>query len=169
MKPDEIRSLYDYNAWANQRVLSTCEPLTPEQFGRDLGASFRSVRDTLVHILGAEWIWLERWNGRSPRELPVTWSFADLADVRTRWSEIERKQLAFVRGLSEAELSHVIEYRNVRGNRFSYPLQSMLHHVVNHSTYHRGQISSMLRQLGAQPRSTDLLRYLDVLAGNPED
>jgi uncharacterized damage-inducible protein DinB len=169
MEPDEVRELYNYNAWANHRTLDACAALTEEQFIRDLRSSFRSVRDTIVHILGAEWIWLERCNGRSPGALPSPEPFASVSGVRARWGEIERDQLAFVGGLSAADLDRVIEYRNMRGNRFAYPLRRILRHAVNHSTYHRGQVASMLRQLGIAPAATDLLRYYDVLDGNSEE
>lgn len=169
MELETIRALYDYNTWANHRVLEACGALTEEQFHRDLGSSFRSVRGTVVHILGAEWVWLERWHGRSPAALPADWEFPDLASVRARWGEIEGAFGKFVAGLAPADLDRVIAYRNFRGNPFAYPLRSMLHHVVNHSTYHRGQVTTMLRQLGAQARPTDLLRYYDVLAGQPEE
>ncbi len=169
MTPEQVRALYDYNAWANHRVLDACEVLAPEQFTRDLGSSFRSVRDTLAHILGAEWVWLERWHGRSPTALPTAHQFDNLASLRVRWAEVERDLMNFVAGLSGAGLDRVIDYRNTRGNRFAYPLRSMLQHLVNHGTYHRGQVATLLRQLGAQPRATDLLRYYDALAGQPED
>lgn len=169
MTPEEVHSLYDYNAWANHRVLDGCEALTEGQFARNLCASFPSVRDTLVHIMGAEWVWLERWNGRSPNSVPWTAAFAHAAEDRARWAGIERNLLDFVAAVAAPDLGRVVEYRNLRGNRFACPLQSMLLHLVNHGTYHRGQVTSMLRQLGAEPRATDLLRYLDVLAGNPED
>jgi uncharacterized damage-inducible protein DinB len=169
MEPDEVRELYDYNVWANHCILDASAALTEEQFFRDLRSSFRSVRDTIVHILGAEWIWLERCNGRSPGALPPPEPFVSVSHVRARWGEIERDQLEFVRGLSAADLDRVIDYRNQRGNRFAYPLQKVLRHVVNHSTYHRGQVASMLRQLGVVPAATDLLLYYDVLDGNLEE
>ena len=64
-----IRQLYDYNHWADRRILAIASKLTSEEFIRPMGNSFSSVRDTLAHILGAEWIWLERWQGRSPKNL----------------------------------------------------------------------------------------------------
>jgi uncharacterized damage-inducible protein DinB len=169
MEPDEVRELYDYNAWANHRILDASAALTEEQFFRDVRSSFRSVRDTIVHILGAEWIWLERCNGRSPGALPSPEPFVSVSHVRARWEEIERDQLEFVHGLSAVDLDRVIGYRNQRGNRFAYSLPKILRHVVNHSTYHRGQVASMLRQLGVAPAATDLLRYYDVLDGNLEE
>lgn len=169
MDLEEARHLYDFNSWANGRILTACEALAPEQFTRDMGASFRSVRDTLLHILGAEWIWLERWKGRSPAALPSAQQLPTFSEARTWWQGIDSNLRKFVAGLKREDLDQVIQYRNFLGHSFSYPLQSMLRHVVNHSTYHRGQVASMLRQLGAKPPATDLLRYYDVLAGNPEE
>ncbi len=169
MSPEEIRLLYDYNAWANHRALDSCAALTEEQFKRDLGTSFGSVHHTLVHIMGAEWIWYERWHGRMPSALPVAEQFATLDSLRKQWGDIERNLMSYVAGLTAADLDRVIEYRNIRGNPFAYPLRSMLQHVANHGSYHRGQVASLLRQLGALPRSTDLLLYYDVLAGQPEE
>ena len=62
---EDIRLLYSYDRWANGRLLDAAADLTPEQFTRDLNGSFRSIRDTLLHILGGEWIWLEYWK-RNP-------------------------------------------------------------------------------------------------------
>jgi uncharacterized damage-inducible protein DinB len=169
MTPKEMGALYDFNDWANRRVLDSCAALAPEQFTQNLGSSFPSVRDTLAHIMGAEWIWLERWNGRSPAGLPPGSEFADLAALRARWEVLGAELLDFVREVTASELDQVIEYRNFKGKPFSYPLSAMLQHVVNHGSYHRGQIAAMLRQLGAKARSTDLLRYLDFLNGTLED
>src|ERR1700693_5447396 len=104
MSPDEMRQLYDYNAWASRRSLSAAAALTPEQFTKPMGNSFSSVRDTLGHIFGAEWIWLERFQGRSPSSLPDTIQFKDIASLRERWSEYEARLLSFVRGLTQTDL-----------------------------------------------------------------
>jgi uncharacterized damage-inducible protein DinB len=169
MTPEDVRTLYAFNAWANHRVLDSCQPLSTEQFTRALGSSFTSVRDTLAHIMGCEWLYFERWHGRFPTALLPGETFADLASVRARWQKIESDLLGYVNGPGLGDLARVFAYRNMRGNQFAYPLQAMLQHMVNHSTYHRGQVTTLLRQLGAQPRATDLLRYYDFLAGEPED
>jgi uncharacterized damage-inducible protein DinB len=169
MTPEQIRFLFDFNAWANHRVLDACAVLTPEQFTRDLRSSLPSVRDTLVHTYGAEWVWLERWHGRSPSALPAGNDFSDLASLRKRWAELETAQKAYLAKVSATDLDRVIEYVNFKGQKFAYPLGAMLQHVVNHGTYHRGQVAAMLRQLGAKPLSTDLLRYYDALAGQLDD
>jgi uncharacterized damage-inducible protein DinB len=162
MNREDILTLYDYNAWANARTLGAAEPLTSEAFLRDLGNSFPSVRDTLAHILGAEWIWLRRWHGESPSHgLPAT-EFPTPASLQGRFAAIERERHAFLEGVPDDRLAQPFSYRDMAGNGHTLLLVHSLQHVVNHGTYHRGQITTMLRQLGAKPVSTDMSRfYLD--------
>jgi uncharacterized damage-inducible protein DinB len=157
MTQDEVRTLNAYNSWANHRVLDTCAPLSAAQFTQDLHSSFPSVRDTLTHLMFVEWVWLERWLGRSPG-FPTD-QFADLAALRTRWQKIETDLNAFIQKLSTADLDRVVEYKNTKGTAFSNPMWQMLQHLFNHQTYHRGQITTMLRQLGATPVATDLIAF----------
>src|SRR6266404_2517853 len=159
MSPEEIRLLYEYNAWANRRSLDAAAGLTPEQFTKPMGSSFSSVRDTLAHIYGAEWIWLERFHGRSPSGLPDVTQFRDVASLREGWLEHEDRLLAFVQGLSQSDLDRVMEYKTLKFGIYSNPLWQSMQHVVNHGTYHRGQVTTMLRQLGAQPVLTDLMHF----------
>jgi uncharacterized damage-inducible protein DinB len=156
---EDFQLLYNYNSWANHRTLDSCAELSLEQFTRDLGSSFRSVRDTLAHIYGAEWIWLERWHGRIPSALPSADDFPDFNSVRSRWAQHEANLDSFVVSLTTSELERVIKYKNTQGTPFEGPLWPMLQHVVNHSSYHRGQIATLLRQLGAKPVSTDLILF----------
>ncbi len=151
--------LYDYNAWANARALGAAEALTPEQFLRDLGNSFPSVRDTLAHILGAEWIWLRRWLGESPLGMPPAAEFPSVGSLRDRLAAIERERRTLLEGLSEEGLSRPLRYRDTAGKAQTLVLVHSLQHVVNHGTYHRGQVTTMLRQLGAKPASTDMSRF----------
>ena len=159
MNVDDFGLLYDYNTWAIDRTLDACAALSDEQFTRDLGSSFRSVRDTLVHISGAQWIWLERWHGRSPNSAPVATDFPNLEAVRRRSAEVERNLLDYVASLTPEDLQRVISYKTMAGVAGAQPLWQMLQHLANHGTYHRGQIATMLRQLGAKGQSTDMIAF----------
>jgi uncharacterized damage-inducible protein DinB len=159
MTPEEMRLLYDYNAWANHRELDAASALTPEQFVKPLGSSFSSVRDTLAHICGAEWIWLERFQGRSPSSLPDTTQFSEVAGLRAHWDELEARLLKFARGLTQSDLDRVLEYKTLKFGVYKNPLWQSMQHLVNHGTYHRGQVTAMLRQHGAQPILTDLMHF----------
>ena len=151
--------LFDYNAWANRRSLDAASELTNEQFIKPMGSSFSSVRDTLAHICGAEWVWLERFQGRSPSGLPDVTQFADAASLRARWSEQEARLLAFVRGLRQSDLDRIMEYKTLKFGTYSNPLWQSMQHLANHGTYHRGQVTTMLRQLGAKAILTDLMHF----------
>lgn len=159
MTPEEVRLLYDFNSWAGRRTLESCAPLAPEQFLRDLGSSFRSVHDTLAHILGGEIIWLERFEGRSPSSIPSADQYPGFAALHAGWTEFEPKLLGFVRGLSQRDLDRVIEYKTINFGVYRNPMWLSLQHLVNHGTYHRGQITTMLRQLGGKPLYTDLIHF----------
>jgi uncharacterized damage-inducible protein DinB len=164
MDLETIRELYEYNRWANARSLQAASTVSPADFTKEVGGSFASLRGTLAHVYGAEWIWLERWRGTSPRKLPFALDFPDVETIRSRWQDVERKQKEFLDALDPARLAEVVSYVNLKGESFAYPLGRMLQHVVNHSTYHRGQVATLLRQLGATPLSTDLLLYDDGLS-----
>ncbi len=159
MTPQEMGVLYDYNAWANHRSMDAASKLTTEQFVKPMGSSFGSVRDTLAHIYGAEWIWLERFQGRSPASLPDGTQFKDIASLRERWDEHEVRLLGFVRGLTQTDLDRVMEYKTLKFGVYSNPLWESMQHLVNHGSYHRGQVTTLLRQLGAQPIATDLMHF----------
>ena len=159
MSPDEIRQLFDYNAWANQRSLDASAALTVEDFTRPLGSSFSSVRDTLAHIWGAEWLWLERFQGNSPASLPAVGQFNDLPALQSRWQEDQQRLHKFVITLTQDDLNRVHEYRTLSFGAYNNPLWQSMQHMVNHGTYHRGQIATMLRQLNAKPLSSDLIHF----------
>jgi uncharacterized damage-inducible protein DinB len=157
-----IRELYDYNAWANTRLLDTAAALTPAQLLAPGGASFDSVRDTLVHTMGVQWLYLERWNERAPLALPEAAAFADLAAIRARWAEIERDTQAFVAGVDEERLAAAFAYTNMQGETWTYPLWEQMIHQVNHATQHRSEAAVLLTQLGHSPGWLDLLYFVDL-------
>jgi uncharacterized damage-inducible protein DinB len=156
----DLRRLLDYHYWARDRVLAAVEPLPAEQFTRDLGSSFRSIRDTLTHTYSAEWVWYSRWKGASPTVgLPLD-TFPDVPSLRTAWSELEANVRAFLEDAGEQGLERVIEYRLLNGTPGASAFWHMVQHVVNHASYHRGQVTTMLRQLGAAPaKSMDLITF----------
>jgi uncharacterized damage-inducible protein DinB len=159
MNPEEMVQLYEYNAWADRRALEAASALTREQFTKQLGSSFSSVRDTLSHILGVEWLWLERFQGRSPVAIPDDSEYADIAKLKASWASFEPTLLNFVRGLTRGDLDRVMEYKTMKFGVYRNPLWQSMQHLVNHGTYHRGQVTTMLRQLGAQPILTDLMHF----------
>ena len=167
MNKDDIQLLYEYDRWANNRVLQAASALSTEQFTRDLGGSFRSVRDTLVHIVGGEWGWLTYWNAPSHNSAFLTdlWDrhdtlfnparFNDVAAVRLKWTEVEKEQTEFVNRVTNEALEKMLPIRKTQVR-----LVHLMQHLANHSTYHRGQVALMMRQLGAEPLATDFHLFL---------
>ena len=152
--------MLDYHYWARDRLIEALDLLTPEQFTRDLGSSFKSIRDTVAHLHAAEWAWHQRWLGTSPTALLPHDRFADLASVTAAWKELEGQVRGFVDHGGDAMVERVFHFRLLNGTEGQAPFWQMLQHLVNHASYHRGQVTTMLRQIGAQPpKSLDMIAY----------
>lgn len=160
MTTAEARELFSYGSWATALMFSAAEALTQEQFEELAVSSFPSIRATLTHIVGAEWIWLRRWLGDSPTSAPVWADTPTLAELKLQLAAVEAERASFLARLTDADLAGVVTYRGLDGKAFSHPLGQLMKHVVNHSTYHRGQLATLLRQAGHTPPSTDFTRYL---------
>lgn len=158
MTLDELNLLVDYNYWARDRLLDAVARLSPEQFTRDMGSSFGSVRDTIAHLCDAESIWLARWHGGQPTGFQKLDRIPDLETARKEWADLESGVREFVRGLQPDDVQREIRYKDFRGADRCDVFWHSLQHVVNHGSYHRGQVTTMLRQLGAQPP-----KFMDVI------
>jgi uncharacterized damage-inducible protein DinB len=159
MTIDDLRSLYAYNVWANQRIFDSIGQLTPAQIVQPLGGSFASIRDTIAHMVFAEWLWLQRWQGESPRTQPE-WVKGDIASLREKLTSIERERVEFFDTLSDDRLTQTVTITDMSGKTYGRRLGDMIIHVANHATYHRGQVVTMTRQLGGTPQSTDFIRFV---------
>jgi uncharacterized damage-inducible protein DinB len=159
MTTPEMRELLDFNEWANAKTFGAIGALDAGALTKDLGSSFPSVLLTAAHIVGAEWIWLERWTGAPPPSGFPEWvKFPELPDLAIRLSDVETRRAAYLSNLPD-QLPPTIAFRLLNGTEDAQPLDVMVRHVVNHSTYHRGQIAAFMRQLGAVPPSTDLIAF----------
>jgi uncharacterized damage-inducible protein DinB len=160
MNLSDLNTMLDYHYWARDRMLDALDTLTQEQYNKDLGSSFKSIRDTVVHTYAAEWAWCSRWHGTSPTALLSSDPYPDVASIRKAWVENEGRIRAFADGLGESGIANVIEYKLLSGTSGASPFWQMLQHVVNHASYHRGQVTTMLRQLGAAPaKSMDMIAF----------
>jgi len=159
MTTDDLRRLHAYNRWATMRLLDAGGSLPPALHWQHLGGSFGTLIGTFQHIVGADWVWLERFRGRSPRTFEGIDTLTTLEAIRARWEDVAAGLEGFVAGLGEESLQAPVAYTSFKGDAFSQPLGSLLQHVVNHGTYHRGQAAMMLRQLGAAVPSTDLSAF----------
>ena len=155
-----VQTLLDYHYWARDIILDAVTDVPREQFTRPVESSFTSLRDTVAHIYAADLIWYTRWTGQSPPSLIAYDQFPDATSIRTAWKDLEGKCRAFVDGLGEAGVNKLFDYKLLSGAPDTAPLWQMLVHVVNHASYHRGQVTTLMRQLGAHPpKPTDMIYF----------
>lgn len=161
----DIKHLFHYTEWANDLAMRAAGELPDESLHRDFGISHKSIFGTLLHMAGAEWIWLERWHGRSPAKAEAwsmwtTESCPGLPELKQRWATVVQRRADFVQGLDNASLTADLHFKLLSGDASSMRLIDQMQHVANHATLHRGQVVGMIRQLGIDPPSTDLIFYV---------
>lgn len=148
-----------YSAWATARVLDSVAALSGEERERNLGNSYGGVFGTLTHIFQGDSIWFDRLIGVATGSLAAYPPGADFAALSERWRALHARFVAWAEGLAPPDWDRIVSYRNTKGEPFDEPVWRIILHVVNHATYHRGQITTMLRQLGREPTGTDLIYF----------
>lgn len=159
MQVRDFQRLYDYNYWANKRLFAAMVTLTPEEFVRPLAGSYGSVRNTLVHVLSAEWGWLDRCGGHPRGPKLNADNYPTLDSVVSAWSSVDRHMREFLSGLSDADLARQVEFSFSPEKKHSKSVAHLLQHAANHGAHHRGQIALLLRMLGHVPGDFDYLLY----------
>jgi uncharacterized damage-inducible protein DinB len=159
MMLNEVIELFEYNDWANARLLGACSSLSQEQWSQDLGGSYPTLLSVVAHVVGGEWIWLQRWTGESPRSVPDWFTDPTPSGLDDALEQVQQERRRFLGTLTDADLDREVPYTLLDGSKGALALSSLLRHLVNHSTYHRGQIASMLRRLNVAPPATDLLIF----------
>jgi len=153
------RDLLLYMLWADRTTLRAVREVSPEHLRRDAGISFGSLFGTMVHILGSQRRWLARFSGHAPARIPTQDDFPDLLSWIHSWEETASEVEAFLAALTDEQLAAPLSWVDSEGATVTRPLWQPVVHLVNHTSYHRGQIVSLLRQMGYQPPSTDLIRF----------
>jgi uncharacterized damage-inducible protein DinB len=159
MNLNDIRTLFAFDQWATDRILDIVATVPEDQYVKNMNSSHGGVRGTLIHYYGAEWIWLERWKGTSPTTLIKEEDIPTFPQLREKWAALRQELNQFVNTLTEEKLQSSLTYKDLKGNQYTQPLWQQMQHLINHSTYHRGQVVTMLRQVGVKPVSTDLIMY----------
>lgn len=158
MTVKELDNLFDYSYWANRKLLAVISLLTPEQFIQPVAGNHGSIRNTMVHVLSAEWGWLSRCGG-AERGAPLNpVDFPTVATVIDIWNQVEQYVREFLSTLKDEDLDRVIMF-TIGGEQRSMQAGKLLQHSAIHSVHHRGQISLVLRILGFTPENFDILFY----------
>lgn len=156
----ELRTLYDYGYWANGRLFEVASKLTEDEFTRAVTGSYGSVRNTLVHILSAEWGWLDRCGGSPRGPALVAADYPTFDSLHSRWQEVEAHVREFLSDLRDEDLRKVIEF-SFGGPKYAMPLGELMQHAAIHGVHHRGQVALLLRVLGRVPGNFDILYYYE--------
>lgn len=155
----QSRQLLLYTLWADRACLRAVAAVRAEDLTRDAGASFGSLLGTLAHVLGSERLWLSRFSGLPLDRVADLSDFPDLATLSAAWEETAAELESFLASLDEPQLLSPLAYVSTEGESLAFPLWQLVLNLANHSTYHRGQVVSLLRQLGYEPPSTDLITF----------
>jgi uncharacterized damage-inducible protein DinB len=155
----EVRELFAYNAWANRVFFDALGAVPTESYGRDLKSSHGGLHGTLCHIVWAEELWLTRWLAQPGPAVAQGKDLATLAAARARWERVEAARAGFLAPFSERRLADTVVVKPTTGGEFVHTFRQMFRHTVDHSSYHRGQLVTLLRQLGIKPPSTGLIGF----------
>jgi uncharacterized damage-inducible protein DinB len=163
---DDLRSLFAYNRWANDLVVESVRRLAPHQYIGEPAPGWTSIRATLVHLADATWIWARRLQGEAVAARMTEAEVPELDDVVRL---LDRGHDAFdrlVATLTPEQLGASWSYRNIEGKEFRVPLWAVYRHVVNHATYHRGQVASKLKRFAVDAPATDFVFW--AIAQTPQ-
>jgi uncharacterized damage-inducible protein DinB len=167
MTVKDLQTLYDYGYWADRKLFEVISRIPPEQFTQSVGGSFGSIRNTVVHIMSAEWGWLERCGGakRGPKLNGA--DYPTVESVTETSNKIEKHVREFLATLKDDDVARDAEYLNDKGEKRAMPLGELMQHAANHGTHHRGQVAMLLRMLGHTPGNIDILFYYAEKHGVP--
>ena len=157
---EHVQRLHDFHHWATDKAFEALSAASAEQLNRKWGGSFGTGRALLEHVLGAERLWCDRWGGHSAKVFPRYPASHSGRDFRAEWEKIEGDQQRFLTALTAKQLAADLTYVNIKGETWTYPFADILVHCANHGTYHRGQITHLLRDLGLPAPSSDYLIFV---------
>jgi uncharacterized damage-inducible protein DinB len=158
MRLQDITQLVAFNRWANQCFFDALSQLPSEQYRQDMRSSHGGIHGTLAHLISAERGWLNRWQGKSDTGTAAIGQMHSVAELKAVWEGVCEEMEQFLGSMDEQKLQAPLATTARSGNHLATYAQ-MIQHVMDHSTYHRGQIVTMLRQLGVTPPSTGMLRF----------
>lgn len=159
MTVKDLEVMYDYGNWANKKLFEVLSQLDTEQFTKSIAGGYGTVRDTMVHILSAQWAWLDHCGGRARGAALNAADYPTLASVMNRWEQVESYVREFLSTLSDSDLHRPVEFSIGGGPKQTMPLGELLHHAFIHGIHQRGQVALLVRSLGITPGNFDILVY----------
>ena len=158
MTLEEAKLLHAYDSWANNRIFDALAGLPTDQYLKGMDSSHGGIHGTMVHLVGAEKVWLERFHGAAQPFLSEN-PPASLADLRSIWEKNGYEMAKWLGTMTDKKLTDTFTMKTLKGDTFTHAFTRAFQHLMNHSTYHRGQVVTMLRQLDVKPPGTDLIQF----------
>lgn len=155
----DLQRRFDYNYWANRKLLAAVAALSPEEFIHNVAGSYGSIRNTLVHTMSAEWGWIARCGGPARGPMLKGEDYPTLASIVEQWAIVEAYAREFLGTLSDDDLDRVVEFDLGPVGAGAVPVKQLLEHAANHGAHHRGQVALLMRALGYAPGNFDVLFY----------
>lgn len=152
MSKDELLKHLNYHYWATQQMLTSCKELSEAELLQETGSAFGNIKGILVHMLGAEDIWLTRWQGKAGISFPAPEDYTDLSHIEREWYGQRQRIEAFLQGADTDSLMAIRDHQHA--------LWEMVLHMIDHSSFHRGQVMHFIRSFGYTPLSSNLIHYL---------
>jgi uncharacterized damage-inducible protein DinB len=159
MNYDDIKLLYQYNDWANERILDMAEQVSPEHLSAENDFGWGSLRGALVHLMDAEYHWRVLFESGKHVEDELPENFPDVAAIRVRWVAERQAFWTYFSSLSDDDLLGILTYEAHDGLR-QRVLWHCLAHVVNHGTQHRAECAALLTGFGHSPGNLDFTVFL---------
>lgn len=147
--------LIEYNTWGNRQIAEQVETFPSDLFDKNIGGSFGSIKNVMVHLLESDYLWLYRWKGNPLAALPE-WHHTDVASLKKLWYPLQDEMIDLSAKIPPAEN---IKFITRKGQPFTLPFEEIAVHVSHHGSYHRGQLTNMIRDLGQKPVSTDYFLF----------
>jgi uncharacterized damage-inducible protein DinB len=157
---EHLREMFEFLRWADQQMMAAARQVPEAGYYQDQGISIGSIHKLLVHCMAAQWIWLSRWRGESPTRLESHEDYPTRDALEQRWPLVHSAMLDFLGLQSPKSLAREVQYKNTRGEVFSVPLGELMLHVLDHASYHRGQLNTMVKHAGGKPANVMYQHYV---------
>ncbi len=159
MTTKEMKLLFAYDSWASNRLFDALGSLTQDQLTKDMRSSHQSIHDTFVHIVGSGKMWCSRWTGTTVESFLTPAEAPTLAALKQIWTKVGFDIAKFLAGATDKKLQDFFEMKTSKGDVHKHIYWQSMLHLVNHCSYHRGQIVTMMRQQDVVPPDTGMIAF----------
>jgi uncharacterized damage-inducible protein DinB len=156
---EHLQQMFEYVRWADNQMLAAARSVPDEGYYKEQGISIGSIHKLLVHCMAVEWLWLSRWRNETPARVENQDDYPNRDSVLQRWPLVHSAITDFLGTQTPKSLARDVQYRNLKGELFSLPLADLMLHLIDHATYHRGQLNTMIKKAGGQTANVSYQVY----------